>query len=240
MNVPTARYWFRYRFNCYEPYLKLIEWKHRARPDRYIRPDTELVIEGFGRSASSYAVAAFEVAQDRPVRSAHHTHASAQVVKAARLRLPTIVIVKNPDEVALSHMVRHPRVGPRTILRAWIRFHGTVAGVADDVLVITLDELDADYGSVIRRLNERFGTQYVPPPGTEEFDRRVHEEMWQRHLDQGRPDLHFGRPTPERQRAKEAVRERLEAPGIADLRRSANRLYDKLTGAGDDVAGRLA
>jgi hypothetical protein len=240
MNLPTARYWLRYRFNCYGPYLKLIELKHRARPDRFIRPDTELVIEGFGRSASSYAVAAFELAQERPVRSAHHTHASAQVVKATRKSLPTLLIVKKPDEVALSHMVRHPRVGPATILRAWIRFHRTVASVSQDVLVISLDELDSDYGGVVRRLNERFGTEYVPPPSTEAFDRRVHEEMWQRHLDQGRPDLHFGRPTPERQRAKEALRQRLEAPGLTDLRRSANRLYAELTGAREDIPDRVA
>src|SRR5919108_5935171 len=94
LNAEKTRYWIRYRFNCYQPYLRLIEWKYRSRPDRIIRPDTELVIEGFGRSASSYAVVCLELAQDREVRSAHHTHAAAQVVKAARLRMPTLVIVK--------------------------------------------------------------------------------------------------------------------------------------------------
>jgi hypothetical protein len=226
----NVRYWLRYRFNCYQPYLKLIEWKYRDRPDRIIRPETELVIEGFGRSASSYAVVCLELAQDRPVGSAHHTHAAAQVVKAAGLRLPTIVIVKKPDEVAISHMVRHPGLQPQTILRAWIRFHRTVATVADRAVVISVDELDRNYGGVIERLNDRFGTSFVPPPATEEFDKRVHDEMWQRHLRQRRPDLHFGRPTPERQRAKEAMRHRLEAPRLQTLRREANDLYASLTG----------
>lgn len=229
--LARARYWARYRFNCYQPYLRLIEFKHRRVSDRIIRDDTELVIEGFGRSASSYAVVAFELAQVRPVRSAHHTHAAAQVVKAARLGLPTIVIVKRPDEVALSHMVRHPTVGPATILRAWMRFHRVVASVADRVLVISLDELNTDYGGAIRRLNERHRTSFVPPPATGDFGRRVHDEMVHRHREGGRPDLHSAMPTPERQRAKEALRHRLNAPELAALRRAANHLYADLTGA---------
>jgi hypothetical protein len=238
-NGVRARYWLRYRFNCYQPYLRLIEWRHRHRPDRCIRPDTELVIEGFGRSASSYAVAALELAQARDVKSAHHTHAAAQVVRAARLGLPTLLIVKKPDEVAVSHMLRHPGLDAATVYRAWIRFHRTAQGVADRILVTTVDELDRDYTGIIERLNERFGTTFVPPPATEEFDKRVHDEMWERHLKQGRPDLHFGRPTPERQRAKDALRHRLEAPGLAGLRSDANRLYAELTGAGEPTPARV-
>jgi hypothetical protein len=227
----NARYRLRYRFNCYQPYLRLIAWKHRDRPDRLITSDTEIVIEGFGRSASSYAVVCLELAQERPVRSAHHTHASAQVVKAARLGLPTIVIVKKPDDVAISHMVRHPGLSARTILDAWIRFHRGVAEVAGDVVVISVEELDRDYGGAIERLNAKFGTTFTPPPKTPEFDKRVQEEMWQRHVDQGRPSLHFGRPTVERQAAKEALRHTLEAPELAGTRRRAAALYAALIGS---------
>jgi hypothetical protein len=230
----NIRYWLRYRLNCFQPYLRLIEWRHRDKPDRFIRRDTELVIEGFGRSASSYAVVCLELAQDRPVRSAHHTHASAQVVKAARLRVPTLVIVKKPDDVAISHMVRHPGLGARTILRSWIRFHRGVEDVADDVLVISVEELDRDYGAAIERLNAKFGTSFVPPPKTAEFDERVQEEMWQRHLTQGRPSLHFGRPTAERQAAKEALRHTLARSELEPVRREANALYASLVGVPPD------
>jgi hypothetical protein len=224
------RYRLRYRLNSYQPYLRLIEWKHRHRDDRFIRPDTELVIEGFGRSASSYAVTRLELAQPRPVKSAHHTHAGAQVVKAARLGLPTLVIVKRPDEVALSHMVRHPGLPAATVLRSWLRFHTAVAGVRDRVLVISVDELNGDYENAVRRLNARFGTAFVPPPQTPEFDAAVKEEMWKRHQRAGRPFLHFGSPTKERQDAKRALWHRLEDPAVAGIRAQAAALYTELTG----------
>jgi hypothetical protein len=45
---------------------------------------TQLVIEGFPRSGNTFAVVAFEQAQRQSVRIAHHLHAPAQVMLAAR------------------------------------------------------------------------------------------------------------------------------------------------------------
>ena len=103
--------------------------------------------------------------------------------------------------------------------------------MADDVIVISVEELDRDYGGAIERLNAKFGTTFTPPPKTEEFDKRVQDEMWQRHVDQGRPSLHFGRPTAERQAAKEALRGTLAAPELVSIRRRAADLYESLVGS---------
>src|SRR5262245_65181203 len=51
-----------------------------------VGPETELVIEGFPRCGNSFAVAAFSLAQPRPVRIAHHLHAPAQVIAGTRRR----------------------------------------------------------------------------------------------------------------------------------------------------------
>ena len=55
--------------------------------------------------------------------------------------------------------------------------------------------------------------------------------MWQRHVHQGRPSLHFGRPTVERQAAKEAMRHTLQAPELAAIRGRAAALYEALVGS---------
>lgn len=49
----------------------------RLRPQRrdlVVARDTEIVIEGYPRSANTFAVAAFLLAQGRPVKIAHHLH----------------------------------------------------------------------------------------------------------------------------------------------------------------------
>src|SRR5438552_16073334 len=54
-------------------------------------PGVDLATEGFPRSANSFAVHAFRVAQDRPVRIAHHLHAPPQAIAAGRAPVAALV-----------------------------------------------------------------------------------------------------------------------------------------------------
>src|SRR5438876_11964138 len=64
-------------------------------------PHVDIVIEGYPRSANSFAVHAFRVAQDRPVRVANYLHATVQVFAAVRVRLATITLIGHPLSAAL-------------------------------------------------------------------------------------------------------------------------------------------
>src|SRR5262249_54303726 len=67
-----------------------------------------LCIDGFPRSATTFAVAAFQLAQPRPVQVAHHSHAPAQLITAARWHTPTLVTIRAPEESVLSTAVYFP------------------------------------------------------------------------------------------------------------------------------------
>src|SRR6266566_5260966 len=68
-------------------------------------PHVDIVIEGFPRSANSFAVHAFRVAQDRPVRIAHHLHAPAQVIAAVRARVAAITLIREPEDAVLELVI---------------------------------------------------------------------------------------------------------------------------------------
>ena len=66
----------------------------RLRPDcrnLLVKKDTEIVIEGYPRSANTFAVAAFLLAQGRPVKIAHHLQVPAQVIQGVQWNITTIV-----------------------------------------------------------------------------------------------------------------------------------------------------
>ena len=67
-------------------YLRFARRKYPGPSPEVIGADTELVIEGYTRSASTFAVYALQLAQERPVRLAHHLHAPAQLIEAARFQ----------------------------------------------------------------------------------------------------------------------------------------------------------
>jgi hypothetical protein len=145
-----------------------------------VTADTELVVDGYTRSATTYAVYAFQVAQPRPVRVAHHLHAPAQIVAAARWGVPTILLIRDPEGAVLSQVVREPGVTVRDALVSWRRFYEAALRCSDAFVVGGFGRVTTDMGGVIRDLNGRFGTSFAEFERTEEHERQVLDLMGER------------------------------------------------------------
>ena len=205
-------------------------WRHPRRHDYFVTRDTELVIEGFGRAGNTFAWLAFRSAQPRTVRLAHHTHAAAQVITAVRWDVPTLVIVRAPDESALAHMVLRG-VSARSALVAWIRYHRRIMTVRHGFVAAAFDDVTHAYGAVLRRVNEAFGTTFGVFEHTTENQARVFDEISERNRllrgEQMTPEraLWLARPSRERDAMKDRRRSELETDALAPLRARAERLH---------------
>jgi hypothetical protein len=129
-------------------------------PESVIGEQTELVIDGFTRSAVTFATIAFQLAQRRPVRVAHTLHAAGHVIEAARGGVPTIVTVRDPEQTVLSAVIREPYVTLGQALTAYTRFYAKIRPMRSRFVIGRFDEVTKDLGRVIRRVNERFGTRF--------------------------------------------------------------------------------
>jgi hypothetical protein len=148
-------------------YLPLARRRYPGPSPEVIGPDTELVIDGFTRSASTFAVYAFQLAQERPVRVAHHLHAPAQLVEAARRGIPAIALIRDPEGALLSQVIQEPDVALPVALLSYSRFYERLMPFRPSLVVGRFDEVTTDMGAVIRRANARFGTSFVPFEHTE-------------------------------------------------------------------------
>jgi hypothetical protein len=142
-------------------YLPFARRKYPGPSPEVISSETELVIDGYTRSASTFAVYALQLSQQKPVRLAHHLHAPAQLVEAARRGVPALLLIREPQGALLSQLVREPDVALRDALIAYTRFHACLLPYRDRLVVADFDTVTHDFGSVIRRLNARFGTSFV-------------------------------------------------------------------------------
>lgn len=122
-----------------------------------ISAQTEVVIEGFPRSANTFAVAAFEFAQGRKVSIARHTHAPAQIIASVQRKLPTIVLLRKPYDAVTSLVVREPRITLALALKRYIWFYKTILAYKHGYVVACFDEVVSDYSKTINRLNIKFG-----------------------------------------------------------------------------------
>jgi hypothetical protein len=197
---------------------------------------SELCIEGFLRSGNTFCVIAFQRAQPRTVSIAHHVHAAGAVIAAVRMGTPTLVLIRPPDESVLSYVTRWPALTVGQALRGYARFYDPLVPYREGFVVGRFDEVTSDLGAVIRRVNERFATAFVPYEPTEENDRAVREELdrWDANTNRaegGPAELGRGRPTPEKDARKAALRASYASARFGRARARAERAFRRITGS---------
>jgi hypothetical protein len=200
-----------------------------------VRDDTRIVIEGFPRTGTSFAVAAFDLAQEGRVRIACHVHAPAQIVAGARRGLPCVVIAREPEETSLSFVIRNPHLTIRHALRGYLRFYEPLLRLHGRFVVGTFEQVTNDFGEVTRRVNERFGTAFREFEHTEENVRRCFEaidEDYRKRLPEGEAlERQVARPSEWRIRMKDEIRSSYQASSSASLRARAERVFEAFADA---------
>jgi hypothetical protein len=226
----------------FEKWLQIYAGKHPsafyglyrlARKDqaRVVTPDTQLVIEGFPRSANTFARVAFNMAQSERVRIAHGLHVPAQVIRAATWRIPTLVLIRKPREAVLSFAIRDP-ISVDQALRYYLSFYETVEEYRAAYVLGLFEEVTEDFGVVIRRINDRFGTAFSPFSHDERNVEGVFariERNTRKRFGETSLEHKVSRPFASREKLKREVGYDLEDPNRRDLISRAETVYERLT-----------
>lgn len=204
------------------------------RPDRrhlLVTTSSHLVIEGFPRCANTFSVLAFEMAQGRKVEIAHHLHAEAQVKRALSLRIPVLVVTREPVAAITSLVTRHPEITVRQALRQYLRFYGYIERCASQLVIADFGEVTTCYANVIGRLNRRYGTDFLPYVNEQEQDARVFAMIDQINLAaEGSNAYQLARPSAKRAKYLKEVYRQIEGhPMVPRLRD----LHSRLTSTND-------
>ena len=197
---------------------------------RVVTPDTQLVIEGFPRSANTFARVAFNAAQSGRVRIAHGLHVPAQVVRAAQLRIPTLVLIRKPKDAVLSFAIRDP-ITVDQALRYYISFYETSEKYRDAYVLGLFEEVTEDFGEVIRRINNRFKTNFAPFTHDERNVDGVFariEKNSRKRFGEMSMENRASRPFASREKLKREVEYELENPKRRDLISRADAVYERL------------
>lgn len=191
--------------------------------------DTDVVIEGPGRCGNTFAVVAFQLAQERPLNVAHHLHAEAQIIQGVETGVPVILLLRDPEDVAVSTSVSFG-IPLKEVLQDYVTFYTRMLPYRDRVVVADFEQVTNDFGKVIESVNAEFGTTFKVFRHTQEnVDRcfNVIDEFYQRTAPE--PGRTVARPSKRRYSNKDALRLEYHQPQCADLRHQSQHLYDTFT-----------
>lgn len=145
---------------------------------RIVRPGDDAVIEGYPRSGNTFGTMAFRRAQPGPLKIGNHFHAPAQVLLAARYKIPALVVVREPAAAALSYCVYNGgRASAARAVELYIAFHEPILRCPEAWVPARFKEVIADFAPAIERLNRQFGTAFVPYVNSPEEDALTREAV---------------------------------------------------------------
>ncbi|MCA9237229.1 MAG: hypothetical protein KDA44_17265 [Planctomycetales bacterium] len=150
----------------------------------------------------------------------------------ARRGIPTLVLIREPRDAVLSLTIRKELPSVVWALEEYLDFYLPVAALADGVVVADFTETTADMGAVIRRLNDRFGTNFAEFDHNEENVAAVYAELEQIEQRDAGGDVvretHVARPSAARRSAKDDLASQLESQPAQRLLAEAQTLYEMI------------
>ena len=144
---------------------------------RAVRPNDDLVIDGYPRSANSFATFAFLSAQSKHVRVGNHLHCGGQFRLAAHLGVPALALVRNPADAITSYLTYDPSSAVKVEVYRYCSIYKAVEETSDHNIVALFENVIKDFGVVTDRLNRRFGTSFAIFSHTSESRDRVMSEL---------------------------------------------------------------
>lgn len=126
----------------------------------FVHSGTQLCLEGFPRSANSYAYNMFRAANPQVTRYGRHVHTVSQISRAVALRVPTLLVIRDPKG-SVASLLKHfsPDALP-DLLDAYIAFYQGVLPLSGQVVVSDFGQTTGDLNCAIAALNARFATSF--------------------------------------------------------------------------------
>ena len=136
----------------------LFYWS-KSRQNGIIRKDSDICIEGFQRCGNTFFHFAFKK-WNKQSKIAHHLHASAQVIKATQLEIPTIVLIREPLETIASLLIKDLDLKIETGLKKYIQFYNNLSKHKTKFIVGPFDQVVDQPGELVIKINQKFGTDF--------------------------------------------------------------------------------
>ncbi len=121
--------------------------------------NTQIVIEGYPRSANSSTTTHFCIFNP-DVNVAHHHHVPSQIIKGVERGIPVIVLIRNPIDAIASFKCFAPQISLTISLQAYIDFYETILSYRSGYIVASFDQVFLSFATIINQINQKFKTEF--------------------------------------------------------------------------------
>ena len=147
-------FWSRYPWLFYQYYSRI------AHPTRTLTKETDLLIEGFGRSGSSFTRDSFYLLNNKKIKIAWNQKSPSAVAEAVKWKKPILILIREPKEVALSYKIMNENLSFELILDQYIRYYKSIWKYKKNFVIAQNDQVWKNINNCIHQLNTKFTTKF--------------------------------------------------------------------------------
>ena len=147
------------------------------------------------------------------------------------MQIPTLVVIRRPRDAVLSFAVWDP-ISVDQALRYYVSFYETIEKYRDAYVLGLFEEITEDFGQVIKRINNKFGTTFSLFRHDEENVSKVFADMdtyARKRFGETLWESKVHRPSAVKRRMKHEIEYNLENPKRKRLLDKAEAVYYRLT-----------
>lgn len=186
---------------------------------RMVDRRTELCLEGFPRSANSFALHAF-LYWNPGTRVAHHLHVPMQVVRAVAYGTPCIVLIRSPLDALTSTLIVDADLNVGVAIRSYLNFYRRTWPLRDAVVVADFAQVVHSFCLLIDRLNRAYGRSFACREISDEVRDKLFDDLRDHHHRSRQRDRLVPVPTADKERRKAEIASTVQRhPAFAEAER---------------------
>lgn len=194
----------------------------------------DALIDGFPRSANTFAWEAFLKSQTVPMKVGNHFHSPAQFMLARKYGVPAMLVLREPIAATSSLVVFEERsYNPLSTLQYYVNFHRPLLKIKDAFAVAPFEEVTTDFGKSIDRMNAKFNANFNSFIHTEESANEIfsamEERLKAREAKKGvNLELRRNYPHALKEQRRQEVIASFADPALNTIKAEAQRVYEEL------------
>jgi len=128
---------------------------------QYYNPKADLCIDGFPRSANSFAVnLVHTTCPDLKIN--HHLHSPVIIKKAVRDEIPIFILIRDPEDAVTSEYIRLKYSEERTpdvkwLINRYIKYYNIVKGYVEDVFTVSFETVTQNPVEYLKYIFSKLG-----------------------------------------------------------------------------------
>lgn len=156
--------------------LRLLKFHDEKYSRLLVSKDTDICIEGYPRSANSFAYHLFSK-WNPGLKIGRHLHIPQQLVRSVRFKVPIIVLIRQPLEAVSSLAIGLPNVEVEELLGMYVDFYRCALEYKEECVFSSFDTTTQNFSLAVEQLNDKHLSKFVHASINEEESNTIFEGL---------------------------------------------------------------